>query len=101
MKLKEVLKRSLCTVLAFLMLVSAVPANAFVLTADAAQTDGLCEHHQVHENCGYMAPVAGHDCAHGNNHDETCGYREGTAGIPCDHTHGGEECGTPTVSYPN
>ena len=49
---------------------------------------GLCEHHTEHTaECGYVAPVRGHECEH--VHDESCGYQEASE---CNHVHT-EECG--------
>ena len=98
---EDIFKRALGIMLAFLMLFSALPANAFVIPVNAAEiTNGLCEHHVTHEDCSFVEAVAGQPCAHAGAHDENCGYREGMPGVPCDHVHGGEECGTPVVSYP-
>ena len=74
-------KRTLCSILAFVMVLGYVPATAF-----ASEADGLCEHHTQHTTeCGYSAAVAGHDCGHA--HTEEC-YQSVTE---CVHTHG--DCG--------
>lgn len=92
-------KRMLSGVLAVLLLCSNVPAVTF-----AAENSGLCEHHSVHEGCGYVQAVKANGCSHVCGADcytmETecvhehgdCGYAEAVEGIPCDHTHS-ETCG--------
>lgn len=76
----ERIKKAASLLLAMLMVLQYIPAP--VLAEEMPQT-GLCEHHPAHENCGYIAAVAGVACNH--NHDDSC-YR-----IECVHTHG--ECG--------
>ena len=74
-------KRTLCSILAFVMLLGYVPVPTF-----AAETDGLCAHHTQHtEACGYSPAVEGHDCGHA--HTEEC-YQSVTE---CVHSHG--NCG--------
>lgn len=47
------LKRTLCTVLVFVMVLGYVPATVF-----ATEAGGLCEHHTQHaESCGYSPAV--------------------------------------------
>ena len=87
---EDVFKRALGILLAFLMLFSAVPANAFVTPVNAAGiTNGLCEHHVTHEDCGFVEAVEGQPCAHAGAHDESCGYREARS---CTHVHN-DTCG--------
>ena len=74
-------KRTLCSILAFVMVLGYVPVPTF-----AAETDGLCAHHTQHtEACGYSPAVEGHDCGHA--HTEEC-YQSVTE---CVHSHG--NCG--------
>ena len=93
-------KRLCSTVLAATLLVSNIqPVFAF---AEEAEDTGLCEHHVTHENCGYVAAVAGADCKH--EHDNgcftvkcthvhgDCGYVAAVEGVDCDHQHDGA-CG--------
>ena len=83
-------KRTLCSILAFVMVLGYVPVPTF-----AAETDGLCAHHTQHtEACGYSPAVEGHDCGHA--HTDEC-YQSVTE---CVHTHG--ECGyVPAVDGQN
>lgn len=64
-------------------------------------SEGLCEHHQVHtESCGYLPETEEIPCRHSHNelcgydaaagasscvhiHDESCGYRASAAAVPC------------------
>lgn len=86
-------KRTLCSILALVMVLGYVPATAF-----AAEEDGLCEHHTQHTaECGYSAASEGRACNH--KHADTCyetmtqcahvhgdcGYVEAAAEIPCGH----------------
>ena len=49
---------------------------------NGSQATGLCEHHTEHTaECGYAAPVEGHECEH--VHDDKCGYVESLEGSPC------------------
>ena len=74
-------KRTLCSILAFVMVLGYVPVPTF-----AAETDGLCAHHTQHtEVCGYSPAVEGHECGHA--HTEEC-YQSVTK---CVHVHG--DCG--------
>ena len=74
-------KRTLCSILAFVMVLGYVPATAF-----ASEADGLCEHHTRHTtDCGYSPAVEGHECGHA--HTEEC-YQSVTK---CVHVHG--DCG--------
>ena len=79
------LKRTLCTVLVFVMVLGYVPATAF-----SAKEGGLCEHHTQHtEACGYSAAMERHICdcqpnEHGEFfHTDRCGYMEALAESPC------------------
>lgn len=74
-------KRTLCSILALVMVLGYVPATAF-----AAEEDGLCEHHTQHTaECGYSAASEGRACNH--KHADTC-YETMTQ---CAHVHG--DCG--------
>ena len=52
-------RRLLSLALSIVMVLSLLPIPSI-----AVEGDGLCEHHTAHENCGYVAAVEGHDCAH-------------------------------------
>lgn len=86
-------KRTLCSILAFVMVLGYVPATAF-----ASEADGLCEHHMQHtQECRYSPAVEAHDCGHEHTDDcydtvtecvhthDDCGYVEAVAGVPCGH----------------
>lgn len=86
-------KRTLCSILAFVMVLGYVPATAF-----AAAEDGLCEHHTQHtQECGYSPAVEAHDCGHEHTDDcydtvtecvhthDDCGFVEVVAGVSCGH----------------
>ena len=78
---RDWMKRTLCGLLAAVMLLGNAPVPVF-----AAAEDGLCQHHPAHtEDCGYAEAVEGSPCTH--EHTEDC-Y---TAVTECVHTHG--DCG--------
>ena len=79
-------KRSLALLLSVCLIGTMIPVTA---RAESGNTNtGLCEHHTEHTTeCGYVAPVEGHECEH--VHDESCGYQEASE---CNHVHD-EECG--------
>lgn len=91
-------RRFLASLLATLMVVSAVPLGAL------AAGEGGCTH--IHDDvCGFKEAVAGADCDHDCQpdaesgeivHKEGCAYRAAVEGAPCQHTHdascGGLEC---------
>ena len=62
------------------LLLQYIPAPVF---AEETPETGLCEHHAVHENCGYVAAIAGVDCNH--EHDDSCFTTK------CAHVYG--DCG--------
>lgn len=76
------------------MLLQYIPALA--IAEDLSQI-GLCEHHPRHEDCGYIAAVAGSDCSHKHGDDcyqvecahihGECGYVAAVEGVDCDHQH--------------
>ena len=95
----------------FLMAV-VLAAQYIPLPGLAAARDGLCEHHAVHENCGYVEAVEGAACSHEHGEDcyqtvcahtahGDCGYEEAFAGVACDHQHD-DSCGyaEPTEEIP-
>ena len=82
-------KRILSMMLVLCMVLGMMPVSAF-----AAETDNLCDHHTEHTaDCGYAAAVEGSPCTHecgeecaeacGHVHDELCGYVEAAAEVPC------------------
>ena len=75
-RMKRIVSMMLCTA----MMLGNIPAVSF-----AAETDGLCEHHTEHLECGYVQGSAGTSCSH--THTEVC-YTDVTA---CVHVH--SECG--------
>ena len=81
------MKRILCLLLTMLLLLECVPG---VLSASAAQEDGLCEtHHAAHDTavCGYVAEVPETPCTHPAVCDDNCK----TAITNCVFVH--EDCG--------
>ena len=92
-------RQTISLILCLVMLLSYLPAPVF---AEGTSGSGLCQHHPVHEDCGYAEPVAGAACSH--EHGEVCyvtrcvhvhgdcGYEAASAGVDCDHQHDGE-CG--------
>ena len=95
----EKMKRVLCFLLSMILVLQYVPAPVF---AEETLETGLCEHHAVHENCGYVAAVAGTDCGHEHNDNcftatcthvhGDCGYVAAVEGVDCNHQHDGA-CG--------
>ena len=82
-------KRILSMMLVLCMVLGMMPVSAF-----AAETDNLCDHHTEHTaDCGYAPAVEGSPCTHecgeecaeacGHVHDELCGYVEAAAEVPC------------------
>ncbi|MGN1203475.1 MAG: MBG domain-containing protein, partial [Lachnospiraceae bacterium] len=84
--LKRSGKRWLALLMSVCLIGTMIPITA---RAENGSTEtGLCEHHTEHTaECGYVAPVRGHECEH--VHDESCGYQEASE---CNHVHT-EECG--------
>lgn len=83
-------KRFISGLLAGVMMLNQVPVFA------AAEETGLCEHHTIHENCGYVMGIPGSPCAHEHTdcyvlveecvHDHVdCGYYENLEENLCDH----------------
>ena len=71
------------------MVLGMMPVSAF-----AAETDNLCDHHTEHTaDCGYAPAVEGSPCTHecgeecaeacAHAHDALCGYVEAVAEVPC------------------
>lgn len=79
-------KRWLALLMSACLIGTMTPVTA---RAESGSTEtGLCEHHTEHTaECGYVAPIEGHECEH--VHDESCGYQEASE---CTHVHT-EECG--------
>jgi len=86
-------KRWISMLLSLALLLSSCP-----VVPAAYANDGLCEHHTVHEGCGYVEPVAGVECGHVHDqdcytveavcvhtHDEVCGYSEEAPEAGCSH----------------
>jgi len=82
--------RFISGLLASVMMLNQVPVFA------AAEETGLCEHHTIHENCGYVEGISGIPCAHEHTecyalteecvHDHVdCGYSEIPEENLCDH----------------
>ena len=70
-------RRLLSLALSAAMVLSLLPVFAF-----AEGNEGLCEHHPAHTpECGYVAAVAGQDCAH------VCGDDCFTLATACTHVH--------------
>lgn len=69
-------RRLLSLALSMAMVLSLAPMPSF-----AAESDGLCEHHSSHTDCGYAAAVEGRDCAH------VCGEECYTVTTDCTHIH--------------
>lgn len=92
------MKKATSLFLALALVLSCCPVFA------SAQGDGLCQHHEAHdENCGYFAGAAcSHVCGDGClvtacTHDhlaQGCTEIEATAGADCDH-----DCADGTCSY--
>ncbi len=79
-------KRSLALLLSACLIGTMIPVTA--RAESSSINTGLCEHHTEHTTeCGYVAPVEGHECEH--VHDDSCGYQEASE---CNHVHT-EECG--------
>ena len=77
-------RRVISTITALALCLSLCPTWA--LAADLEPDVGLCPHHRVHtEECGYVPPAPGRDCAH--EHDENCFITE----TLCVHQHT-EDC---------
>ena len=90
---QKMLKRMLCGLLAWVLVLGYIP-----VPAHAAQIDGLCPHHTQHTpECGYSAGAAGSPCTHvcdagcyqtvtqcTHVHGD-CGYAEGAAESVCTH----------------
>ena len=79
-------KRWLALLMSLCLIGTMIPVT---VKAENGSTDtGLCEHHTEHTaECGYVAPVEGHECGH--VHDESCGYQQASE---CTHVHD-ESCG--------
>ncbi|MCI6126978.1 MAG: DUF6273 domain-containing protein [Enterocloster clostridioformis] len=74
-------KRWLALLMSLCLMGTTLPISA--RAENGSQATGLCEHHTGHTTeCGYVAPVEGHECGH--VHDGECGYQE--AG-ECTHVH--------------
>lgn len=83
-------KRILSFLLVLTMVLQYVPSPAF-----AAESDNLCDHHQVHTaECHYAEAVAGQPCGHvcsedctevcvHTSHDDACGYAPAAEAHEC------------------
>lgn len=101
MYISKTLKKAVCICLAMAIAMQFVPVRTF--SEETAQS-GLCEHHTVHENCGYTEAVPEKPCTHEHNaacfesvtacvhvHGE-CGFAAAVPGTDCMHIHN-DECG--------
>lgn len=82
--------RFISGLLAGVMMLNQVPVFA------SAEETGLCEHHTLHEDCGYVEGISGSQCTHEHTdcyvleedcvHDHVdCGYSEIPEENLCDH----------------
>ena len=70
-------RRGLTMALALVLVLSLVPVSAI-----AAETDGLCEHHTAHDDqCGYAPAVEASACTHACTESPEC------FGTECAHVH--------------
>ncbi|MDE6590984.1 MAG: hypothetical protein K2K53_11710, partial [Oscillospiraceae bacterium] len=75
-------RRVLSFITVMALCVNLIPVQAFAVDGEGG---GLCPHHQAHtEECGYVLPVPGQECAH--VHEDGC-YTEDT---DCIHGHTAE-----------
>lgn len=81
-------KRWLALFICMCLIGTMIPVTA--RAENSSPDTGLCEHHKEHtEECGYEAPIEGHECEH--EHTEDC-YVPGE----CQHQHT-EDCYTDGV----